>query len=99
MAKRLTLEKRIRLETLLQLPFGGGFAPLKMSKNPPKIAKILEVNPSTIHLEVKGQGFTYEDYSANKAQAKSEQKISEGNTHYKFSPQQKDLILATFGEF
>ena len=99
MAKRLTLETRIRLETLLRLPFGGGFAPLAMSKKLPKIAKILEVSPSTIHREVKGKGFAYENYSANKAQAKSEQKVSEGNTHYKFSQQQKDLTLATFSEF
>lgn len=49
MAKRLTLEKRIRLETLLKLPFSGFMDNLSMAKKLPKIAKLLEISQSTIH--------------------------------------------------
>ena len=42
--KKLTLEKRIRLETLLKLPFDGLMGNLSMGKKLPKIAKLLEIS-------------------------------------------------------
>jgi hypothetical protein len=41
----------------LRLPFGGGFGILETAKKLPLIANILEVNPASIHREVKGRGF------------------------------------------
>ena len=40
MAKRLTLEKRIRLETLLKLPFDGLLGNLSMAKETTQDSKI-----------------------------------------------------------
>ena len=48
MAKRLTLEKRIRLETLLKLPFSSFMDNLSIAKKLPKMAKLLEINQSII---------------------------------------------------
>ena len=82
MAKRLDLEKRIRLETLLRLPFGGGFVIMKTAKKLPIIAKLLEVSLATIHREVKGRGFSYDNYNAKLAHSDSLRKVANGNTHY-----------------
>ena len=96
MAKRLDLEKRIRLETLLRLPFGGGFTILETAKKLPIIATLLEVNPATIHREVKGRGFNYDNYNAKLAQIDSLRKVANGNTHYTYSKEQRALILELF---
>lgn len=96
---RLTLEKRIRLETLLKLPVGGGFVPLPMSKKIVKIAELLEINASTIYREVIKRGFTYDNYDAYKAHANSLEKISLGNTHYTYSEEQKQLIFSNIKEY
>lgn len=60
MAKRLTLEKRIRLETLLKLPFDGLMGNLSMAKKQPTIAKLLEISQSTIHREYSGRPCQYQ---------------------------------------
>lgn len=67
MAKRLTLEKRIGLETLLKLPFDGLMASLSMAKKLPLIANLLEISLSTIYREVIIRGFDHDNYDANKA--------------------------------
>ena len=99
MAKRLTLEKRIRLETLLHLPFSGFMDNLSMAKKLPKIAKLLEISQSTIHREVIERGFDYDSYDANKAQRQSLEKVSNGNKRYRYSEEQKQLILEMYKEF
>lgn len=99
MSKRLTLEQRIRLETLLKLPFNDWAHTLAMSKRLPRIAQILDINLSTIYREVKGRGFNYDSYDANKAHIDSQIKVSNGNRHYKYSQEQKALILLTFKKF
>lgn len=99
MAKRLTLEKRIRLETLLKLPFSGFMDNLSMAKKLPKIAKLLEISQSTIHREVIERGFDYDSYDANKAQRQSLEKVSNGNKRYRYSEEQKQLILEMYKEF
>ncbi len=99
MAKRLTLEKRIRLETLLKLPFSGFMDNLSMAKKLPKIAKLLEISQSTIHREVIERGFDYDSYDANKAQRQSLDKVSNGNKRYRYSEEQKQLILEMYKEF
>lgn len=101
MAKRLTLDKRIRLETLLKLPFTSGLSLMgSIRENKiPTIASILEVSPSTIHREVINRGFTYDNYNAHKAHADSLKKISHGNTHYVYSEEQKHLILNYIREY
>lgn len=99
MAKRLTLEKRIRLETLLKLPFSGFMDNLSMAKKLPKIAKLLEISQSTIHREVIDRGFDYASYDANKAQRQSLDKVSNGNKRYRYSEEQKQLILEMYKEF
>lgn len=99
MAKRLTLEKRIRLETLLKLPFSGFMDNLSMAKKLPKIAKLLEISQSTIHREVIERGFDYGSYDANKAQRQSLDKVSNGNKRYRYSEEQKQLILEMYKEF
>ncbi len=58
MAKRLTLEKRIRLEALLKSPFSDDESNLSVAKKLPLIAGFLEVSPSTVHREVIDRGFT-----------------------------------------
>ncbi len=99
MAKRLTLEKRIRLETLLKLPFSGFMDNLSMAKKLPKIAKLLEISQSTIYREVIERGFDYASYDANKAQLQSLDKVSNGNKRYRYSEEQKQLILEMYKEF
>ena len=99
MAKRLTLEKRIRLETLLKLPFSGFMDNLSMAKKLPKIAKLLEISQSTIYREVIKRGFDYASYDANKAQLQSLDKVSNGNKRYRYSEEQKQLILEMYKEF
>lgn len=96
MAKRLNLEKRIRLETLLRLSFGGGFAILETAKKLPIIANLLEVNPSTTHREVKGRGFNYGNHNAKLAHVDFLLKVANGNTHYTYSKEQRALILELF---
>lgn len=96
MAKRLDLEKRIRLETLLRLPFGGGFVIMATAKKLPIIANLLEVSLTTIHREVKGRGFSYDNYNAKLAHTDSLRKVANGNTHYTYSKEQRALILDFF---
>jgi IS30 family transposase len=96
MAKRLDLEKRIRLETLLKLPFNDGFAIMETPKKLPIIAKLLEVSLTTIYREVKWRGFSYDDYNAKLAHADSLRKVANGNTHYIYSKEQQALILDIF---
>lgn len=67
MAKRLTLEKRLRLETLLKLPFDGLMANLSMAKKLLVIANLLEISSSTICREIIIRGLDYDNYDANKA--------------------------------
>ena len=97
---RLTLEKRIRLETLLKLPFFDNHLK-KLSDNQKlnKISEITGIPSSTIRKEVKLRGFTYDNYDAHKAHSDSKKKISLGNTHYKYTEEQKQLILQTFKEY
>ena len=93
--RRLKLEDRIRLETLLKLPMSEMFGVMCISKKLPKIAELLNVSQSTIHREVKNRGFTYDNYDANKAHKHSIKKISLGNTHFIYSEEQKQLILSS----
>lgn len=99
MAKRLTLEKRIRLETLLKLPFSGFIESLSMAKKLPKIANLLEISQSTIYREVIKRGFTYDNYDATSAHRHSLEKVSNGNKRYLYSDEQKQLILEQYQEF
>jgi IS30 family transposase len=99
MAKRLTLEKRIRLEALLKSPFSEDESNLSVTKKLPLIAGFLEVSPSTVYREVIDRGFTYMTYNASKAHAQSLEKVSRANTHYQYTQKQKDLILKTFRDF
>ena len=91
---RLTLEKRIRLETLLKLPFQDNFLN-KLSSNQKvnKISEITGIPSSTIRKEVRLRGFTYDNYDAHKAHLDSKKRVSFGNTHYKYTEGQKQLIL------
>ena len=93
--KRLTLEKRIRLETLLKLPMHENFIRLSDNKKVIKISKMLEISESTIHREIKNRGFTYDNYDAKLAHLDSVRKVSNGNTHYGYSEDQKTLILSS----
>ena len=99
MAKRLTLEKRIRLETFLKLPFDSLMGNLSMTKKLPVIAKLLEISQSTIHREVIDRGFDYDIYDANKAHIQSLEKISNSNKRYRYNKEQKQLILGMYQEF
>ena len=99
MAKRLTLEKRIRLEVLLKSPLSDDKSNLSVAKKLPLIARFLEVSPSTVHREVIDRGFTYTTYNAAKAHAQSLEKVSRANTHYQYTKKQKGLILKTFKDF
>lgn len=96
MAKRFTLESRVRLETLLNLPVYHWIIPVKQSQTLAKIAELLSVNISSIWREVRGRGFTYDNYDAHKAHSKALKAISDGNTHYRYSQEQQELILSTF---
>ena len=96
MAKRFTLESRVRLETLLNLPVYRGIIPVKRSQTLPKIAELLSVNISSLWREVRGRGFTYDNYEAHKAHSKALKAISDGNTHYRYSQEQQELVLSTF---
>ena len=96
MTKRFTLETRIRLETLLNLPNYDGIMQVSMSKRIKKISAILFFNVSSIWREVKGRGFSYDDYNAHEAHTKALKSISAGNTHYGYIKEQKELILSTF---
>jgi IS30 family transposase len=96
---RLTLESRIRLETLLKLPSVGVLGQVPLSKRLPKIAKLLGVSESTLHREVKDRGFTYDNYDAHIAHADSQKKVAFANTHYKYTEEQKQLILLHLREY
>lgn len=91
---RLTLEKRIRLETLLKLPMHENFIILSDNKKVNKISKMLGICDSTIRKEVRRRGFTFDNYDAHKAHSDSAKKISNGNTHYNYTEEQKQLILS-----
>ena len=97
--KRLKLEDRIRLETLLKLPMYEIFGIISIGKKLPKIAKVLDISASTIHREVIGRGFSYDNYNAQKANLDSINKVSLGNTHYKYTEEQKQLILSSIKEY
>ena len=92
---RLTLEKRIRLETLLNLPMYEHFIILSNNKKVNKISEMLGINSSSIRKEVRGRGFTFDNYNAHKAHVDSVKKVSHGNTHYSYTEEQKQLILST----
>jgi len=62
MADRLNLEKRIRLETLLQMPSFNGLGPLSIKDKLKKISEIIGVAKSTIYREVVKRGFSYDNY-------------------------------------
>jgi len=71
-----------------------------MAKKLPKIAKLLEISQSTIHREVIDRGFDYAtNYDANKAHRQSLEKLSNGNKRYRYSEEQKQLILEMHKEF
>jgi IS30 family transposase len=96
MAKRFTLEARVRLETMLKLPDYGALVPISLSKRLKKISEMLSFHVSSIWREVIGKGFTYDNYDAQIAHSKALKTISDGNTHYRYSQEQKELILSTF---
>ena len=97
---RLTLEKRIRIETLLKLPFLDNFInTLSDNKKVNKISEITGIPSSTIRKEVRLRGFTYDNYDAHKAHIDSRNKVSLGNTHYRYTEEQKQLILNTFKKY
>lgn len=98
MSKRLTLETRIRLETLLNLPIADSVILLVKISKIARISMILEISQSTIYREVVNRGFTYDNYDANKAHKDSLKKVSLGNTHYRYSEDQKRLILFSLRE-
>ncbi len=83
----------MRLEHLLALPFAGLLEPLSMSKKLPKIASMLGISVSTIYREVHDRGFTFDNYNAIKAHSDSLNKVSNANTHYKYSVEQQQLIF------
>lgn len=99
MAKRFTLETRFRLETLLKLPDYGGLVSAKLSKRRCKISEMLSFNVSSIWREVIGRCFTYDNYDGHTAHSKALKSVSDGNTHYKYSQEQKKLILSTFRSY
>jgi transposase, IS30 family len=93
--ERLTLEKRIRLETLLKYPvYDNFFKILSDNKKVSRISEMMGIHSSTIRREVVGRGFTYDSYSASKAHADFVKKVSYGNTHYTYTEDQKILILS-----
>ncbi len=97
---RLTLEKRIRIETLLKLPFLDNFInTLSDNKKVNKISEITGILSSTIRKELSLRGFTYDNYDAHKAHIDSRNKVSLGNTHYRYTEDQKQLILNTFKKY
>jgi IS30 family transposase len=73
--ERLTLEKRIRLETLLNLPMHEHFIRLSDNKKVIKISKMIGISESTIRREVRGRGFTFDNYNAKKAHLDSIHKL------------------------
>ena len=96
MAKRFTLESRIRLETMLKFPNRGLLVEESDAKRINRIGKALCLNASSIWREVKNKGFTYDNYDAHLAHSKSLKTISAGNTHYRYSNVQQELILSLF---
>jgi len=96
MANRFDLESRIKLETLLQMPSSNGFGPLSVTAKIKKIAEIIGVAESTIYREVVKRGFTYGNYHAKKAHVDSVRKVSIANIHFKYTQEQKKLLLARF---
>jgi transposase, IS30 family len=97
--ERLTLEKRIRLETLLNFPMQDYFVRLSDNKKVIKISEMMGISESTIRREVRGRGFTFDNYNAKKAHIDSIHKVSVANTHYVYSEAQKTLILSEFKHF
>ena len=77
MAKRFTLESRVRLEILLSLPIFLGIILVKLFQTLPNIAQLLLVNISILWLEIRVRGFTYDNYEAHKAYSKSLKAISD----------------------
>ena len=96
MGKRFTLESRIRLETMLKYPNTGLLAQESDAKRIIRISKALSLNASSVWREVKNKGFTYDNYNAHIAHAKSLNSVSVGNTHYKYNKEQQESILSMF---
>jgi transposase, IS30 family len=97
---RLTLSDRIRLETLLNIPFRDnlGFVVGK-TKKIHQIADRLNVSYTTIYRELSHNGFTVDNYVAQIAHSNSLKRISLGNSHYKYSKEQKAAVLDLFSQY
>jgi len=99
MSKRFTLEDRISLATLLQMPCSNGYTISKMSRKLALICEILNKHYSSVYREVIGRGFTYDNYDANKAHAAAMNRVSLGNRRYRYTDEQKMLILEHFANY
>ena len=93
---RFDLETRLKLESWLVMPFYGGLENLSESKKLAKISQMLGCSQTTVSREVKGRGFTYDNYNAHKADLDSIRKTSEANAHFTYSKEQRELLLSEF---
>lgn len=96
---RFNLDRRLKLEAWLVMPFYGIFENLPMAKKLPKIADMLGCSITTVKREVINRGFSYDNYNAYQAQNDSDRKVSAGNTHYLYSEEQRVLLLSEFKIF
>lgn len=97
---RLTLSDRIRLETLLNIPFRDnlGFIVGK-TKKIQQIADRLNVSYTTIYRELSNNGFTVNNYVAQIAHNNSLKRISKGNSHSRYKDDQKTAVLNLFSQY
>jgi IS30 family transposase len=97
---RLTLSDRIRLETLLNISFRDklGFV-VGNTKKIQQIADRLNVNYTTIYREISNNGFTVDNYVAQIAHSNSLKRISKGNSHSRYTNEQKIAILNLFSQY
>jgi IS30 family transposase len=100
MSKRLTLSDRIRLETLLKIPFRStlGFV-ICDTKKIGQIAQRLGVSETTIYRELSKNNFTIDNYAADIAQNNSVNRISRGNSHSRYTDEQKEAVLGLFSSY
>ena len=97
---RLTLSDRIRLETLLNIPFRDklGFI-VGNTKKIQQIANRLNVSYTTIYREIAKNGFTIDNYVAQVAHSNSLKRISKGNSHSRYTKEQKIAVLDLFSQY